>query len=231
VTGPRRPLSARQGREGAGSTPARFPRLTEQSFAEASVALRALDPQLGSWMEVVGTVELRRQRHHFHSLCRAVISQQLGTGAARTIHKRFLELVGRPTPRLVLDCPLPSLRACGLSARKVEYLQGIASQFEEGPLRTLRWGRLADERVIERLTELPGIGRWTAEMFLIFSLGRADVFSVGDLALCSAVQRIAGRKLSPTQIERRARVWSPYRSVASHYLWKIAHWRGTTPAT
>jgi DNA-3-methyladenine glycosylase II len=202
--------------------------LTRRTLVEGTEALLRADPALGRWIETVGSVGLRRQRHQFGALCRAIISQQLGAGAARTIHRRFLELFApsnSPDPGRLLAVEPSRLAACGISGRKVEYLRSLAREFHAGSLRRARLGAMRDAEVVELLTRLPGIGVWTVEMFLIFSLGRLDIFSVRDLALRTGVERVLGRKLSEEQIEAAARRWSPYRSVASLYLWKIAHWK------
>jgi DNA-3-methyladenine glycosylase II len=177
-------------------------------------------------MDRVGPVTLRRQRHRFGALCRSILSQQLGAAAARTIHRRFLKTLGsprRPDPERVLSVKVEDLRGCGISGRKVEYLRGLAQAFAHGALGRVRWSRLPDDEVIRRLTSLAGIGVWTAEMFLIFSLGRRDVFSLGDLALREGVQRVEGRRMKADEIVTAAKRWAPYRSVACLYLWKIAH--------
>lgn len=202
--------------------------LTRASLQEAAATLSAQDPKLGLWIERIGAVSLRRKRHHFGALCRSILSQQIAASAARTIHARFLELhgpAGRPDPERVLAWTDEELRACGISAPKVRYLRALAQEFHQGALRRVRFSTLEDAQVIERLTRVSGIGVWTAEMFLIFSLGRMDIFSVRDLALRNGVERVVGRPRTPAQIERRARRWAPYRSVASLYLWKIAHWK------
>lgn len=204
-------------------------RLTRETLAEGTLALKQLDPSLCRWIETVGPVGLRRQRHQFGALCRSIIAQQLGSGAARAIHRRFVDLftpAKAPEPAMLLALGARDLRACGLSRRKVEFLQSLARERLDGSLHRVKLSTLPDEDVIELLTRLPGIGRWTAEMFLIFSLGRLDVFSVRDLALRTAVERVAGRPLASLEVERRAARWSPYRSVASLYLWKVAHWKG-----
>lgn len=209
------------------TSPETLPRLTRQNLAAATAALRRKDPRLGVWMDRVGPVGLRRQAHQFGALCRSVISQQLAAGAAATIHRRFVAAFAParlPSPERLLELTTADLRACGLSLRKLEYLRGLAREFHQGDLRRARLGTLSNDEVVERLTRLDGIGRWTAEMFLIFSLGRPDVFAVGDLALRKGVERVVGRPLEPRQIEAQARLWSPYRSVASFYLWRIAHW-------
>lgn len=203
--------------------------LTRETLLAGARSLRASDARLGAWIDRIGPVGLRRQRHRFGALCRAIISQQLGAGAARSIHRRFLKLFAparSPDPAALLRIHGRRLRSCGLSTRKVEYLRGLGEAFVSGDLSRLKLSRLGDEEVIEALTRLRGVGRWTAEMFLIFSLGRLDVFSAGDLALVTAAGRVEGRSLSPKAAARVAERWSPYRSVASLYLWKVAHWRG-----
>ncbi|MBN1443395.1 MAG: DNA-3-methyladenine glycosylase 2 family protein, partial [Planctomycetes bacterium] len=154
--------------------------LTRETLAEGARALRRRDPRLRAWMDRVGEVELRRQRHQFGALCRSILSQQLGAGAARSIHRRFLALfpaTPHPDPRSLLAVGRERLRECGISGRKVDYLTALAEAFDGGPLARIRLSSLSDEDVIAQLTGLPGIGVWTAEMFLIFSLGRLDVFS------------------------------------------------------
>lgn len=206
----------------------RILRLTRAGLTEGAEHLRRSDPLLGTWIERIGPVPLRRQSHHFGALCRSIIAQQLAASAAATIHRRFLTLFAparRPSPAGLLEIDGKQLRSVGLSERKASFLRSLARAFHEGPLRDARLGALPDGEVIETLVALPGIGRWTAEMFLIFGLGRQDVFSVGDLALRTGVQRVVGRKLAPEAIERVAARWSPYRSVASLYLWRVAHWQ------
>ena len=202
-------------------------RLTRASLVEGADVLRRRDRRLGSWIERIGNVSLRRQRSHFVALCRSIIAQQLASAAAATIFARFAALFepdGKPTPEAVLGQSQAKLRACGLSQQKIRYLLALATAFADGDLACVRVSTLADEEVSERLTQVPGIGVWTAEMFMIFALGRLDVFSVGDLALRNAVQRVEGKELSKDQILKVAERWSPYRSVASLYLWRVAHW-------
>jgi DNA-3-methyladenine glycosylase II len=202
--------------------------LTRETLAEGTRLLRKSDPRLGRWIDRVGAARLRRQRHQFGALCRSILSQQLGAGAAKSIHRKFLLLFAparTPRPEALLAVRRERLRACGISGPKVDYLKALAREFHGGSLARVRLSALSDAEVVERLTRVPGIGVWTAEMFLIFSLGRLDVFSVGDLGLREGVQRVEERKLTPGEIVEVARRWAPYRSVASLYLWKIAHWR------
>ena len=209
-----------------------FARLTRVTFAEGTCYLRERDARLGAWIDRVGRVGLRRQRHQFSTLCRSIVAQQISAHAAMSIFARFAALFeanGRPEPAALLEIEAERIRGCGISERKVAYLRSLAEAFASGALKGRRLGTLPDERVVELLVELPGIGVWTAEMFLIFALGRLDVFSLGDQALRAAVQRVEGRPLSPAAIEKRAARWAPYRSDASLYLWKISHWRGAGP--
>ena len=200
--------------------------LTKATLETARRALRRRDPELRLWIDRIGTVSLRRARPYFVALCRSVVSQQLAAAAARTIYGRFQDLCGGAlTPEAVLSQSEDDLRACGLSTQKLTYLRSIAEEFESGELRGARFGSMTNEDIIAKLTRIKGVGVWTAEMFLIFSVGRPDVFSIGDLALRNAVQRVVGKKLTHKQIETVAERWAPYRSVASLYLWKIAHWK------
>ncbi len=192
--------------------------------------LAAADPALGRWIKLIGPLSLRPRLGRFQSLCRAIIGQQLSNAAARTIHRRFLSLFApsrHPTPARLLKLEPGVLRSCGLSTRKTFYLQELAAAFDDGRLRRRRLSGMADEDVISLLTPLPGIGRWTAEMFLIFSLGRPDVFSLGDLALRAGAEKLAGRELGDRELQVRAASWAPWRSVAALYLWKLAHWKDT----
>ena len=205
--------------------------LTRETLQEGTRALRQRDRRLRVWIDRVDRgdgVSLRRQRPYFVALCRSIISQQLASKAAATIYARFRDLFPRgknPDAATLLNLREPELRACGLSRQKTRYLRALAEEFHDGKLGGVRFSRLSDEEVVQLLTELPGIGVWTAEMFLIFALGRLDIFSVGDLALRTGVQRVAGKVLTAAEIEKVANGWSPYRSVASLYLWKVAHWK------
>ncbi|NIR30572.1 MAG: DNA-3-methyladenine glycosylase 2 family protein [Gammaproteobacteria bacterium] len=203
-------------------------RLTRASFVEGARELRARDRRLRQWIDRIGPVPLRRQPSQFAALCRAVIAQQVSAAAARAIYRRVrAEFAPARVPSAggLLDLDAGTLRACGLSQPKVRYLRAIAWEFEHGRLRGRYLGRLPDEDVVAILTSLPGVGIWTAEMFLIFGLGRRDVFSSRDLALRVGVQRVEERSLSAEEVDRVATRWAPYRSIASLYLWRIAHWK------
>ena len=203
--------------------------LNSKSLKKGARALGTADPALGRWIKTIGPLSFRPQPGRFSSLSRAIISQQLSAAAARTIHGRYLDLFApsrRPTPMRVLATRPQRLRSCGLSEKKTSCLREIARAFDSGPLCRRRFTQMGDEEIIEALIPLPGVGRWTAEMFLLFCLGRPDIFSPGDLALRAGIERVAEKKLSDGEVLERTAAWSPWRSIASLYLWKISHWEG-----
>jgi DNA-3-methyladenine glycosylase II len=160
----------------------------------------------------------------FEALVEAIVSQQLSIKAADTIFNRFVALTpGKkfPTPREIIKMPTAKMRKCGLSGMKVKFIKDLAKKTLDGSLNFKTIDKLSDEEVIEHLTSVKGIGRWTAEMFLIFSLQRDDIFSYGDLGLRNALQRIYKMKKPPTpaQAEKITAKWRPYRSLGSRYLW------------
>lgn len=162
----------------------------------------------------------------FRDLAEAILNQQLSNKAAATIFQRFLQLFPEQkiTPDILLTLSDDTLRASGISRQKIGYLRSLASTVSSGDLDLNNFNHLSDEEVITALTKVKGIGRWTAEMFLMFSLGRPDVFSLGDLGLCTAVSRLYGvEREDKAAINRIAANWSPYRSFASLYLWRILH--------
>ena len=181
------------------------------------------DPVIGDIIDVVGEFKLTKKSQYFAVLVESIISQQLATGAADAIFKRFKALYPKfPTAAEVLATRKSKLRTVGLSGMKVEYLKDLAKHVETGKLDMKAISKMNDEDVIARLTQVKGIGRWTAEMFLIFSLGRMDVFPVGDLGLRRGVQIAFSLKEmpKPKETEKFGDRWKPYRSIATWYLWK-----------
>ena len=162
---------------------------------------------------------------YFRRLCREIISQQLGSGAARAITARFTDLFPdkRPTPDSVLAISEDRLRAVGMSWAKARSLRDLAMRATAGDIAFGKFARADDEEIITELTRVRGIGRWTAEMFLMFTLGREDVFSHGDLALQKGLVRLYGRKTPPSKktVEKLTALLSPHRSYASLALWNI----------
>jgi DNA-3-methyladenine glycosylase II len=186
--------------------------------------LKKSDPRLKVIIEGIKLHELTITRGPFEALVEAITSQQLSIKAADTIFNRFAALTpGKkfPTPREVFAMPAAKMRKCGLSGMKVSFIKDLAKKTLDGSLDFKKMDRWSDEAVIEHLTSVKGIGRWTAEMFLIFSLGRDDVFSYGDLGLRRAMQRIYKMRKEPTlrQAEKITAKWKPYRSLGSRYLW------------
>lgn len=186
--------------------------------------LKKSDPRLKIIIEGIKLRELTITRGPFEALVEAIVSQQLSVKAADTIFQRFAALTpGKkfPTPREIFAMPVARMRKCGLSGMKVSFIKDLAKKTLDGSLDFKHMDRWSDEEVIEHLTAVKGIGRWTAEMFLIFSLGRDDVFSYGDLGLRKALQRIYKMRGVPTlaQAEKITAKWKPYRSLGSRYLW------------
>jgi len=159
----------------------------------------------------------------FDTLIVSIISQQLSVKAAATIEGRVRDLAGkRFRPTKLVNFSHEQLRACGLSNRKVEYIQGIADAVKRRKLSFKKLENASDEQVIKKLVELRGVGKWTAEMFMIFSLGRIDIFSPLDVGLQRGMRHLFGDKAHDlAAMEKLAERWQPYRSIASWYLWKI----------
>ena len=187
---------------------------------------RKVDPILYKIAERIGylkDITPRKPQDYFRSLCRQIISQQLAAASANAIHERFLGLfkTRRPSAKLLTFISEKELRIVGMSWAKVAYIKGIAQKLSAKEVRLSSLPKLSDEEVIAELTKIKGVGRWTAEMFLIFSLGRPDVFSFGDLGLRRAMQKLY--HMSSFSIEQATPIvssWSPYRSFASRILWK-----------
>jgi len=195
--------------------------------ARAIAHLKRADPVLARAIEAVGPFRLKLDRNRFATLAESIVHQQLALKAAKTIAARFRQLYGDgrgrfPAPAELLRTPPRRLRAAGLSRQKIRYLKDLARKCENGTLRLDRVARMDDEEVVAALTEVKGIGRWTAEMFLIFSLGRPDVWAVGDLGLQLAVKKLYRLRKHPLPVKMQAlgEPWRPYRTVASWYLWQ-----------
>jgi DNA-3-methyladenine glycosylase II len=199
-----------------------------QNARQAIRHLKQADPVLRRAIGEIGPFRQEQVRNRFGALAVAILHQQLATKAAQTITARFCRLYGRngrarlPRPEELLQTPRRKLRGVGLSRQKIRYLRDLSRQITSGAVPLARLGRMSDEEVITALTRVKGIGRWTAEMFLIFSLGRPDVWAVDDLGLQLAVKQLYGLRHHPSarSMQRLAEPWRPYRSVASWYLWQ-----------
>jgi 3-methyladenine DNA glycosylase/8-oxoguanine DNA glycosylase len=188
--------------------------------------LKRVDPALGRLIQQVGACgfRLRLDGAHFDHITRAIVYQQLSGKAAATIYARVHALYGDrpPTPAELAATPAAKLRRAGLSRQKLSYLKDLARRAATGRLALDALDGLPDEAVIESLTAVRGIGVWTAQMFLMFRLGRLDVLPVLDLGIQKGMRHVYGlRKLpTPVQMERIAAAWRPYRSVACWYMWR-----------
>ena len=185
--------------------------------------LKKSDPVLRAIIERVGPCRMQFSLAEFHSLAEAIVYQQLNGKAALTIFKRFSALAGEPlTPEGILKLSDEQLRAVGLSKQKSAYLKDLAVKTRDGLLNFARLPDMSDEEVIKHLTQVKGIGVWTAHMFLMFSLRRPDVLPTGDYGVQAAISKhYKKRKLpKPHIMEKIAKPWAPYRSVACWYLWR-----------
>ncbi len=190
-----------------------------------SAARRSLarnDPVMGGIIRAHPRIALQSRGDPFQTLARSIVGQQISVKAAESVWRRFVAGVDAIEPKAVLKVNVPALQACGLSLRKAEYLRDLAGHFTSGSIDPRHWNKLDDEAIIEQLIGVRGIGRWTAEMFLIFGLLRPNVLPLDDLGLQRAVglHYFSGRRVAPRTISRLAAKWEPWRSVATWYLWR-----------
>jgi len=198
--------------------------MTALDYAKARRVLARRDPVIRDLMRRYGECGLAKAQRTdpFRALLHAIIAQQLSTKAAATIEARFAAVFdGRPTPAAIAAMPDQRLRAVGISPQKLGYIRDLCARTLDNSLALDALDTLPDEDVIVALTSVKGIGRWTAEMFLMFRLHRPDVLPVGDLGILKAVQRAYKLRLAPTPVRltRLGENWRPYRSVACWYLW------------
>lgn len=179
-----------------------------------------ISPLIQKWGSC--TIKLRVSKDYFESLCANIIGQQLSGKAADVIEGRFKENIGgKVTPDNVLKTNDKILRDCGMSWGKVSYIKDLAQRTKSGGLQTKKFNSLPDEEIIDKLVSVKGIGRWTAEMFLMFSLSRPDIFPVDDLGIKKGFEKVTGRKFDRVGSMNFAKKhWKPYRTVASWYLWR-----------
>jgi DNA-3-methyladenine glycosylase II len=193
----------------------------------------AKDKKLKKLIEQQEAYTLRRRKDLYHYLCASIMSQQLSAKVASTIHGRFLNLYeGRiPLPEEILTTPFETLRGIGLSNAKVNYVQNVARFAIGQGIDHRRLHKMDNEEVIAYITQIKGVGRWTAEMMLMFSMGREDVFAVDDLGIQNAMIRLykldrTDKKAFRGELLRISQKWSPYRTYACMHLW---HWKDNSP--
>ena len=202
-------------------------RLHQEQLRAAERHLSRRDPALRPFIRRHNPCALRPHNRHFETLVDAIVSQQLSTKVAEVILGRFKALYAParfPTAMQILATPDAKMRAVGLSGGKVSFLKDLAAKSADGSIRFSRLARMSEPDIVEMLTGVKGIGTWTAQMFLIFSLGRLDVLPAGDLGIRKAIERLYGLDHLPdtAEIEEIAdrNGWRPYCSVASWYLWR-----------
>jgi DNA-3-methyladenine glycosylase II len=198
--------------------------LNQAAIRVARRHLRAADPVMRAAIDAVGPFTLRPERDRFGMLVRSIISQQISTSAARAIRGRLQELAGAEglKPANLARFTLDELRSVGLSPQKASYVADLAAKVNDGTIDLRQIARLSDERIVDQLTHVKGIGRWTAQMFLIFSLGRLDVFPHDDLGVRTAIRDRYGLAALPDKSTAVAIAapWRPYATVASWYCWR-----------
>lgn len=185
--------------------------------------LRSRDKKLGQAIERIGLIERAVEPDLFSALIKAIVGQQISSKAQLTIWGRMQERFMPFTPEVLAAASLEEIQTCGVSNRKASYIQGIVQAILQGEIDLGALEQMTDDQVCEELTKLKGIGIWTAEMLLIFSLQRPDVVSYGDLAIQRGMRMLyRHRKLTPELFARYRKRYSPYGTVASLYLWAIA---------
>lgn len=193
----------------------------------------AKDKKLGKYIEGHDRFTLRRRKNICIYLCASIMSQQLSSKVADVIYKRFLVLYNgtEPTPQQIADTPIATLRGIGLSNAKAQYVHNVAQFAIEQGLDEKKLHKMNNDEVIAYLTSIKGVGKWTAEMLLMFALGRPDVFSIDDLGLRNAMIKIyklddSDKRQLCQRLLEIAQKWSPYRTYACLHLW---HWKDNTP--
>ena len=201
-------------------------RLDAETLKRARRALLRRDPVLAPVLRRHGSCDLSPSGDPYRALLHSIIYQQLAGAAASAIEGRFrARFRGRlPTPTALLDTKDSELRSVGLSRQKIVALRGVAQAFADGTLNNRRLYKMSDAAVVEAVTQLRGIGEWTAHMLLMFSLGRPDVLPVGDYGVRKGAMQLYGLKdlPKPKELESLAEPWRPYRSVGAWYLWRVA---------
>jgi len=200
--------------------------ITPDYWDEACRHLSRRDRVLKKLIPRFGDARLQSRGDAFTTLARSIVGQQISVKAAQSVWDRFAAMVGGPTHRLapaeVLRQPVTALRGAGLSARKAEYLLDLAQHFDDGRVHVTQWKSMDDDAIIDELVAIRGIGRWTAEMFLIFHLMRPDVLPLDDLGLIKgiSVNYFSGEPVSRAEAREVGEAWAPFRSVAVWYIWR-----------
>ena len=195
---------------------------TPQYWDEACRHLSKKDRVMKRLIPQFGDACLQSRGDAFTTLARSIVGQQISVKAAQTVWDRFANLPRRMSPANVLRLKVDDMQAAGLSARKIEYLVDLALHFDSGAIHVESWKDMADEEIIAELVGIRGIGRWTAEMFLIFHLMRPNVLPLDDIGLINGISRnyFSGDPVSRSDAREVAAAWTPYCSVATWYIWR-----------
>lgn len=195
---------------------------TPTYWAEACKHLMKKDRVMKRLIPQFGEACLQSRGDAFVTLARSIVGQQISVKAAQTVWDKFVKLPRKMTPAYVLKLKVDDMRAAGLSARKVEYLVDLALNFDSGALHVKSWSDMDDEAIIDELVAIRGIGRWTAEMFLIFHLMRPNVLPLDDVGLINGISRnyFSDEAVSRSEAREVAQAWAPYCSVATWYIWR-----------
>jgi len=195
-------------------------------YHRAKAHFKKADPVLYRAAKLHKIADIRRSSDVFGDLVHAIVNQQLSGKAAETIFGRLKVLAGKSgvTPKAIAKLKTPSMRTCGLSAAKVKSIKGLAKSVVRGEINLVEIHKHDDDKVMELLTSIKGIGPWTAEMILMFSLGRQDIFSKGDLGLRKGIMHLYKLRKMPSDrtMDHLAKKWSPYRTYAARVLWRVA---------
>lgn len=194
-----------------------------KSPQEIATYLSEKDPILKKVIQQVEIIEVKKRDNYFLSLTESIISQQLSVKVADVIFARFENLFPEKqvTPEQVLLIDTEKMREVGMSYAKAKYVKAIAQHVLDSPLMFEQFDEMSDEDIIADLIQIKGVGRWTAEMFLMFTMGREDIFSYGDLGLRNAIKKLYGvEEVTPETASAIVSLWSPYKTYASRYLWK-----------
>ncbi len=197
--------------------------MTPEYWDKAKRTLIRRDPVLATVIRSYRGETMKLRGKGFQTLARAIVGQQISVKAADSIWRRVRKSVVRVNPKRMAYAPSEELRACGLSNAKVLYMHSLANHFLENARQIRQWPRMEDEAIIGELTTIKGIGRWTAEMFLIFALGRPDVFPIDDLGLLKGIYRLynGGEKMTKDAVLAVGETWRPYRSLGTWYMWRV----------
>ena len=196
--------------------------VTPDYWAQACAHLARKDRVMKKLIPQFGDAILESRGDAFVTLARSIVGQQISVKAAQTVWDRFAALSRKLTPAGVLKLKVDDMRAAGLSARKVEYLVDLALHFDSGALHVKGWTDMDDEAIIAELVAIRGIGRWTAEMFLMFHLMRPNVLPLDDIGLINGISRnyFSGEPVSRSDVREVAQAWAPYCTVATWYIWR-----------